>query len=190
MNKQFKLLALTVSLLLSFSLALTACGSSGDTAESSAPAETAATSNSSNPYGTNTIDPAPADAPILTVVNGSVSMDYTLKELQGFSTSDISIFEPFLKESQVFTVIPLSEIFSENKIGESAEIDTVALNDYVYSNTAKNFTTNSGYLAIAREGKDIPYDQGGPIRIIFSDESEWAKNLDAWNWSIRKIIVK
>lgn len=50
--------------------------------------------------------------------------------------------------------------------------------------------TNSGYLAIARGGKDIPYDQGGPIRIVFPDKSKWAKNLDAWNWSIRKIIVK
>ncbi len=186
MNKQFKLLAL----LLGFSLALAACGSSGDTAESAAPAETAVTSSPSNPYGTSSVDPAPAGTPILTVTNGSTSTDYALEELQVFSTSDISILEPFLKERQVFTVISLAELFSKNKIGESAEIDTVALNDYVYSNTAKNFTASSGYLAIAREGKEIPYDQGGPIRIIFSDDSEWAQNLDAWNWSIRKIIVK
>jgi len=179
MKKQGKLWAL--SLVLGSSLALVACGSSGDTAEST---------SDSNPYGTNAIDPAPAGTPILTVANGSVSTDYTLKELQEFSTEDISIFEPFVQEQQEFTVIPLSEIFSKNKIGESAEVDTVALNDYVYSNTAKNFTTHEGYLAIAREGKDIPYDQGGPIRIIFADDSDWATNLDAWNWSIRNFKVK
>jgi len=181
MKKRFKLLALTLSLLLGSSMALAACGSSGDTAE---------TSSTTNPYGANTIDPAPDGTPILTVTNGSVSTDYTLKELQEFSTKDISIFEPFVQEQQEFTVIPLSEIFSQNKVGESAEVGTVALNYYVYSNTAKNFTTHAGYVAIARQGKDIPYDQGGPIRIIFPDDSEWATNLEAWNWSIRNIKVK
>ncbi len=151
---------------------------------------TATAAKDKNPYGTNTIDPAPANSPILTVVNGSVSKDYTLKDLHGFRMRDISIYEPFLKKRQVFTVISLSEIFSKNGIGKSAKVNTVALNDYAYSNTAKNFTKNSGYLAIAREGKEIPYDQGGPIRIVFSDKSKWAKNLDAWNWSIRKITVK
>jgi len=189
MNKRFRLLALSISVFIGFSMSLAACGTSGVTTESTAPAETAATSNSSNPYGTNTIDPAPANEPILTVVNGSNSVDYTLKDLQGFGTSDISIFEPFLKKRQTFTVIPLFEIFSKNGIGESAEIETVALNDYSYSDTATNFTANSGYLAIALEGKDIPYDRGGPIRIIFPDKSEWAGYLDAWNWAIREFIV-
>jgi hypothetical protein len=38
--------------------------------------------------------------------------------------------------------------------------------------------------------KEIPYDQGGPIRIIFGSKSTWAKYLDAWNWSLSSITVK
>ena len=45
-------------------------------------------------------------------------------------------------------------------------------------------------IAIKRDGKEIPYDQGGPIRIIFGSKSTWAKYLDAWNWSLTSITVK
>jgi DMSO/TMAO reductase YedYZ molybdopterin-dependent catalytic subunit len=50
--------------------------------------------------------------------------------------------------------------------------------------------TANGYVAIKRNGVDIPYDQGGPIRLVFADNSVWAKNLDAWNWSLSSIAVK
>jgi hypothetical protein len=179
MKKQSKIWGLPV--LLASSLILAACGSSEEAAESTV---------DSNPYGTNAVDPAPPGTTILTVTNGSTSTDYTIEELQEFGTEDISIFEPFIKKRQGFTVIPLSEIFSRNNISESAEVVTAALNDYIYSDTAKNFTTNEGYLAIAREGENIPYDQGGPIRIIFADDSGWATHLDAWTWSIRDLKTK
>jgi hypothetical protein len=120
----------------------------------------------------------------------SKSVYYTLKDIQGFSTSDISIFEPFIQKEQIFTVVPLSEIVSQNKIGELAEIDKLDLTDQVYSNTAKNFPETDHYIGIARKGKDISFVRGGPMRIILSDESEWAQNLDAWNWYLREILVK
>ena len=36
----------------------------------------------------------------------------------------------------------------------------------------------------------IPYDQGGPIRIIYPDSSRWSKFLDPWNWSLTRITAK
>jgi hypothetical protein len=110
--------------------------------------------------------------------------------LRKLGTSELSIYEPFVKARQTFTVIPLSTLFKLVGISSTATIITDALNDYIYTNTAKNFTNSRGVLAIARFGKAIPYDQGGAIRIIFPDKTPLATNLNAWNWSLNVIKVK
>ena len=91
---------------------------------------------------------------------------------------------------QTFTVVPLAKIFKLANIPDSATIISDALNDYIYTNTAKNFTDSNGQLAIARFSGPIPYDQGGPIRIIFPDKTPLAANLNAWNWSLDILKVK
>jgi hypothetical protein len=102
----------------------------------------------------------------------------------------ITIYEPFLKKRQSFSVIPLKTFFAFLGIKGGDKVITTALNDYIYSNTAAQFIAADGYLAIKREGAAIGYDQGGPIRIIYPDKSKWAKNLDAWNWSLSSIQVR
>ena len=113
-----------------------------------------------------------------------------MKSLLAIKSKNISIYEPFIKKRQSFTVIPLSYFFIKNSITSSMKIDTIALNQYVYSNSAGNFTSAKAYLAIKRDGKDIPYNQGGPVRIIFPKGSKFSNNLDAWNWSLSAIKVK
>jgi hypothetical protein len=105
-------------------------------------------------------------------------------------SSTISIYEPFLKKRQSFTVIPLKNFFSLVGISGKDKVATIALNDYIYSNTASAFISAGAYIAIERDGVAIPYDQGGPLRLVFADNSKWAKNLDAWNWSLASIRVK
>lgn len=145
---------------------------------------------SANPYGAGAIDPAGPNDPILTLSNGSISIKYTMKKLMGMHTTVVSIYEPFVKNRQKFTVIPLATLFSKVKITSSAIVITKALNDYIYTNKASAFISAKGYLAIKRNGVDIPYDQGGPIRIIYPDSSIWAKFLDPWNWSLSSISIK
>jgi hypothetical protein len=101
-----------------------------------------------------------------------------------------SIFEPFVKERQSSTVVTFAEIFKSADISSTADVMTDTNNNYVYSNTAKNFIEPQGQIAIARFGAPIPYDQGGPIRIIFPDRSVLGKNINAWNWSLSIIRVK
>jgi hypothetical protein len=84
----------------------------------------------------------------------------------------------------------MKSLFALVGISGNDKVATRALNDYVYSNTASKFLAANGYVAIKRNGVDIPYDQGGPIRLVFADNSIWAKNLDAWNWSLSSIAVK
>lgn len=143
-----------------------------------------------NPYGGQAVDPLPITATIFTVTSGKIITKYSMKSLLTLKSKNISIFEPFIKKSQTFTVIPLSYFFTKNSITSTMKIDTIALNQYVYSNSAGNFTSANAYLAIKRSGKDIPYDQGGPVRIIFAKDSKFFTNLDAWNWSLSAITVK
>ncbi len=144
-----------------------------------------------NPYGASVpIDPPGPNDVILTVTNHSKVVKFSLTSLRKLGTTQISIFEPFVKVRQTFTVVSLAKIFKSANIPSTAKVLTDALNDYIYTNTAKNFTDSQAQLAIARFGGPIPYDQGGPIRIIFPDKSTLSKNLPSWNWSLNVITVK
>jgi hypothetical protein len=115
---------------------------------------------------------------------------FAYSRLLKMKSTTISIYEPFLKKRQTFTVIPMKNFFPLVGISGKDKVATVALNDYIYSNTALEFISAGAFIAIKRNGVEIPYDQGGPIRLIFSDKSKWAKNLDAWNWSLVAMRVK
>lgn len=155
-----------------------------------APIGVANAKESKNPYGTGTIDPAAPNEIILTISKGSKRVEFAYPRLQKMKQSNISIYEPFLKKRQSFSVIPLKSLFNLAGIAGKDRVKTTALNDYVFKETAENFIAAEAYLAIKVDGQPIGYDQGGPIRLIFSDKSKWSKNLDAWNWSLVSISVK
>lgn len=146
--------------------------------------------SSSNPYGAGAIDPAGPNEAILVITSSTKTKKFTMKALRALKPVRISIFEPFVLKRQEFSVIPLSTLFKMIGIKSWEVVQTKALNNYIYENTASEFMAAKGYLAIKRNGLDIPYDQGGPIRIIFPDSSKWAKSLDPWNWSLASISVK
>ena len=143
-----------------------------------------------NPYGGVKVPPPSPTEIILTIQKGSVSKSISMNDLKAMKSINLSIDEPFVKKRQVFRAIPLSTIFEIAKIKGKDQVQTIALNDYIYTNTAANFLNANGYLAIARSGKPIGYDEGGPIRIIFPEKSKWAHFLDPWNWSLKSLKVK
>jgi hypothetical protein len=145
---------------------------------------------SENPYGTSKIDPAAPNEVILSITKGKQKADFAYPRLLKLKHSTISIYEPFLKKRQTFTVIQLKTLFNFVGISGKDKVVTKALNDYIFTATAADFISAQGYLAIKRDGVAIAYDQGGPIRIVFPDNSKWSKNLDAWNWSLASISVK
>jgi hypothetical protein len=143
-----------------------------------------------NPYGTSTVDPAGPNEIILKISKGRKVVSFAFTRLSKIKTSEVTIYEPFLKKRQTFTVIPLVKLLTLAGISGKDKVVTTALNDYQFTATAEQFISADALLAIKLEGEPIGYDQGGPIRIIFSDKSKWAKNLDAWNWSLASISVK
>lgn len=127
---------------------------------------------------------ADIQAEVVLTVNG---VDFTLEQLAERKTSEIEILEPFSKEQTSFTVVDFDELLIEAGFEESDRVETIALNDYRYSDTVANFAKNDSWLAIYESGEAIPVAKGGPVRIIFSEDSEYYGLLDAWNWSLRSI---
>jgi hypothetical protein len=154
------------------------------------PLHIASAKEGKNPYGTGTIDPAAPNEVILTITKGLRKVEFAYPRLQKLKLSTITIYEPFLKKRQSFSVIPLKTLFAFAGISGKDQVKTTALNDYIFAESAENFISAGAYLAIKVNGQPIGYDQGGPIRLIFSDKSKWSKNLDAWNWSLASISVR
>lgn len=148
------------------------------------------TPTATNPYGAAPLDPPGPTEVVLTVKKGTKVVTFTMRQLLKMKSATVTINEPFIKKRQKFGVIALSALFAKAGIKGNDKVSTKALNDYVYANTAAKFISAKGLLAIQRDGKNIPFDQGGPIRIIFPSDSIWASYLDPWNWSLMTISAK
>ncbi len=164
----------------------TAVDSASTSATSTVPASAAP---STNPYGVLPIDPAGPNEPVLTVTGGSTPLSLTMGQLNALGEVSITIDEPFVKKRQTFRGVPIAVLLDKAGIPETATIDTVALNDYHYSGPAGPMIASQGLIATERDGAPIPYDQGGPIRIVYPDGTPMSQAMDAWNWSLASITT-
>ena len=176
--------ALKVAVALSLLALLAGCSSASTKTATATPSPSA-----SNPYGAGCkVDPPKATDVVLTVT-GATSHAYTMGELTSLATKTIDIYEPFVKARQTFAVVSMTDLLNTAGFKPAQKVETLALNDYAFVDTAAHFIDNNAYIAISRNAADIPMDQGGPIRIVFEDSSAYAKNLDAWNWSLKSIGI-
>ncbi len=159
-------------------------GCSAPVATPPAPAQTAEESA----YGGFPIDPPEADEVVLSIEAGR-TVDFTHAELQELATVEIEVLEPFVDLQQSFTGVPLVDLLEIAGVPADARVETVALNDYRYADTVAQWVDNDALLAVFRDGELIPMDQGGPIRIVFAEDSPAFDLLDAWNWSLRSIVL-
>lgn len=181
---------------LAAAVVLTACGSSTTPAASSSSTQTASPSaasaspSSTNPYGTLTVDPPGPTDPVLTLHGGSAgTVTLTMAQLEALGTTTITVDEPFVKQRLSFTGVPMSAVLTRAGIPAGAYVTTKALNDYDYANVASSFTASDALIATRRGDGPVPFDAGGPIRIVFPDGSAMSSVLDAWNWSLASIDV-
>lgn len=173
-------------------VALTACGKAdqtGTAAQAPVDSRPSATTATTNPYGVPTIDPPAPNEAVLTVTGGATPLALTMDQLDALGTTTITIDEPFAKKRQTFTGVPLATLLTKAGIPDSATIDTIALNAYHYSNAARTMIDSGALIATRRDNAAIPYDQGGPIRLVYPDGTPLSAVLDAWNWSLQAITV-
>ena len=167
---------------------LTAC----TTASSTSGATTTgvpASPTSANPYGSAPVDPPGPTEPVLTVTGPRGTTTYTLAELEALGTRTVTVNEPFVKAVRTFTGVPMQAVLDAAGIPPTATVETVALNDYRYSTTAEAFTGSEALIATEQDGGPVPYDQGGPIRLVFADGSELSSVLDAGKWSLTSMVA-
>ncbi|AKK30082.1 molybdopterin-dependent oxidoreductase [Mycobacterium sp. EPa45] len=143
-----------------------------------------------NPYTQGTVDPAAPNSPVLTVVGGTTPLSLTLDQLNSLGNATISIDEPFVNKRETYSGVPLATVLDRAGIPDSATIDTDAIDHYHYVSVVKPMVDSQALIATRRDGAPIPYDQGGPIRIVFPDGTPLSSVLDAWNWSLTSITVK
>jgi len=139
-------------------------------------------------YGGFPVDPPAPDEVVLTL-EGSVRVELTMAELEDLASVEVTLDEPFARRVETFRAIPLADLFALAGIGREETVQTIALNDYRYADGAGALMDAQALLAVARDGAPIPMDAGGPIRLVFADDSSYSRLLDAWNWSLRTIRV-
>jgi len=149
----------------------------------------ASTPTTSNPYGVPSIDPPAPNEPVLTVTGGTTPLSLTLDQLDALGATTVTIDEPFAKKRQTFSGVPLKAVLVKAGIPETATIETLALNAYRYASAARPMIDSGALIATRRDNGPIPYDQGGPLRIVFPDGTPLSSVLDAWNWSLATINV-
>ena len=169
---------------------LAGCATSPTTGDSAAHASAPAASPAVNPHGIGPIDPPVPGAPVLTVHGGSTPLALTLDTLNALGSRTLTLDEPFVKRRETYSGVPLVAVLGEAGIPDTATIDTIGLDGYHYVSTAKPMIESQALIATDRGGEPIPYDQGGPIRLVYPDGTPLSSVLDAWNWSLDVIAVK
>jgi hypothetical protein len=165
------------------------CSSGNEDSSSTTTAKSAPTTE--NPYGAGIeVDPPAPGESVLTVTGPAGENTYSLEQIAALGPQTVTINEPFVNKKQTFTAVPMEALLAPSGLTGSQMIDTTAINEYEYSNTAESFVSGGALLAYELDGNPIPYDQGGPVRIIFADDAPGASNLDAWNWSLSSISAQ
>jgi hypothetical protein len=171
----------TIPLIMGFALiALSATACQGQVSPEAADSTPLAQSVNVDTLDSNTV--------VLSIDVGD-GTDYTLADLATFPPIVVTIEEPFIQETVQFTGVAMADLFDDAGVSPDVTVDTVALNDYVYTDSVENFVANRAILAYLADGEPIPVEEGGPVRIVFADDSPYFSVLEAWNWSLRAIIL-
>jgi hypothetical protein len=98
--------------------------------------------------------------------------------------------EPFLKRRVVFEGVLLSDLLAVAGVPDSAsKVSLTALDDYKVDFKVADVRSSQMLLATKADGKHMPVDRSGPIRIVFPDSSTLGRNPDLWIWSVSSMKV-
>lgn len=179
--KKFLISCLTLFL----SIGLLACSGSASDSQS-----TTISAVVENPYGGPDIPPPSPDEIILKLINGEKTISLSINGLRALTQTKASVFEPFVKSEIAFVGVSMEELFRLVNIEPDDKVMTVALNDYTYSNFAREFIGTGAFIAYEQDGGEIAMSRGGPIRIIVPNNMPLTESLEVWNWSLAEIRVE
>jgi hypothetical protein len=98
--------------------------------------------------------------------------------------------EPFLKRRVTFEGVLLADLLTVAGVPDSANmVSLTALDDYKVDFKVADVRSSQMLLATKADGKHMPIDRSGPIRIVFPDASSLGRNPDLWIWSVSEMKV-
>ena len=139
---------------------------------------------------------APDGEVVLTVsgdigtANKGKKLELDLASLEQMRRVRLEAAEPFLKRRVMFEGVLLSDLLAVAGVPESAsKVSMTALDDYKVDFKMADVRSSQMLLATKADGKHMPVDRSGPIRIVFPDSSSLGRNPDLWIWSVASMKV-
>jgi hypothetical protein len=139
---------------------------------------------------------APKGEVVLTVTgaigahNKGRRLELDLASLERMRQVRLEAAEPFLKRRVTFEGVLLSDLLNVAGVSEGAsKVSLTALDDYKVDFTLADVRSSQMLLATKADGKHMPVDRSGPIRIVFPDSSSLGRNPDLWIWSVSSMKV-
>ena len=139
---------------------------------------------------------APKGEVVLTVTgdigtaNKGRRLEFDLASLEQMRRVRLEAAEPFLKRRVMFEGVLLSDLLAVAGVPDSAsKVSLTALDDYKVEFKVADVRSSQMLLATKADGKHMPVDRSGPIRIVFPDSSSLGRNPDLWIWSVSSMKV-
>jgi hypothetical protein len=122
--------------------------------------------------------------------NKGKKLELDLASLEKMRRVRLEAAEPFLKRRVMFEGVLLSDLLEVAGVPDSAsKVSLTALDDYKVDFTVDDVRSSQMLLATKADGKHMPVDRSGPIRIVFPDSSSLGRNPDLWIWSVSSMKV-
>jgi hypothetical protein len=139
---------------------------------------------------------APKGEVVLTVsgdigaANKGTKLELDLASLEKMRQVRVEAAEPFLKRRVSFEGVLLSDLLQVAGAPDSAStVSLTALDDYKVDFKVSDIRSSQMLLATKADGRHMPVDRSGPIRIVFPDSSTLGRNPDLWIWSVESMKV-
>jgi hypothetical protein len=140
---------------------------------------------------------APKGDDVVLTVSGDIGtankgskLELDLASLEKMRQVRLEAAEPFLKRRVVFEGVLLSDLLKVAGVPDSAsKVSLTALDDYKVDFNVSDVRSSQMLLATKADGKHMPVDRSGPIRIVFPDGSSLGRNPDLWIWSVATMKV-
>jgi hypothetical protein len=122
--------------------------------------------------------------------NKGETLALDLTSLEQMRRVRLEAAEPFLKRRVMFEGVLLADLLAVAGVSDSAsKVSLTALDDYKVDFKVADVRSSQMLLATKADGKHMPVDRSGPIRIVFPDGSTLGRNPDLWIWSVSTMKV-
>ncbi|GIG28366.1 molybdopterin-dependent oxidoreductase [Cellulomonas marina] len=134
----------------------------------------------------------PAAEDVVLTVEGTSSGTVTLSmaDLEAMPTVEAEVYEPFLEERVTFRGVALAELLRVVGVPQDATVlHSLALNDYAVDVPLTVADHPGAVLATRADGEPIPLEEGGPTRLVLTDDHPDTRDQSLWIWSIASLAA-